>query len=694
MFCWFLQQARVEPMTKTAARVLASFGLVMCLTASVVACMGVDDSARAHRPPTAANPTVVAPTSDMSVSGPTPQPGRPGSGALTGAGPSPGTSSAPGTMPAAPSPAVGASAGKSGSATVPDSMAPLEQGNQTAPGFNMEASLQAFTSSVYPVLREHCGRCHSTDGTGQLPMHADVDPAIAHQFALTRVNLRQVPASRLVQRQGVEGHHCWSNDCKADSALMQQKVQQWADAVKPYLATSTLPVPDSPVTEEQVLQWIAQDKATIAASDAPFIKYASLHRLQNMTPTPTFDDMNTARAGISKILNSTARYASAIVNPVAIDPYNLVYRFDIRAYWGYRRPVSFFGAGQVTKDPTRATEIWNRVVQGNINADDLNSNNDTPIDSRAKDTPTFPNIAGFFPDYVDATQLGYTLSRPDVYNEIMSLPPNSALLESELGVDISKGTGSWTFVTVDDAITINKRMLLRAPIRDGFFWKGVDPFAQSPFIFYDRPVPEMDGFSLVKTTPVFASDGTYSQSNGLTTDKDGNLVGGPQAQASEMIYSLPNGLQGYMVGGAVNQIRVDAFPFIVVDPRRGGPLPNGPLPFRFGAGAEQRLLIPASCMSCHVDGMNRTNDNMRPYIDANPGKFDAATVDEVKALFPGTAWVRDTIEKDREPFAKAMAQIRGGMIVGIADKSVYVEPIMYLFEHAQTIFNYKPTASN
>ena len=572
-------------------------------------------------------------------------------------------------------------------------MAPLEQGNHTAPGFNMDASLQAFNTSVYPLLRERCSKCHSVEGTGQLPMHAHADPAIAHQFALTRVNLRQVPASRLVQRQGIEGHHCWSTDCKADSAQMLQKVQQWADAVKPYLATSTLALPPGPVTDGQVLEWIAADRATIAPADAPFIKYASLHRLQNRMPPPTFDDMNTARAGISKILNSTARYAPAIVNPVAIDRYNLVYRFDIRVYWGYRRALSFFGSGMLSQDPKRATEIWDRVTKGNINADDLNLNNDTPVNSRAKDTPTFPNIAGFFPEYVDATQLGYTLSRPDVYNEIMSLPGNSALLESELGVDISKGVGSWKFITVDDAITINKRMLLRAPIRDGYFWKGVDPFAQSPFIFYDRPVPEMDGFSLVKTTPVFDSGGNYSEQYGITTDDKGALVGGPQAQASEMIFSLPNGLQGYMIGGAANQIRVDAFPFIVVDPRRGGILPDA-FPFRLGAGGDQRLLTPASCMSCHVDGMNRTSDNMRPYIDANPGKFDAATVEQVKAVYPGTDWARTTIEQDREPYAKAMAQVRGSMIVGIEDKSLYVEPIMFLFENAQILFNYQPTASN
>jgi hypothetical protein len=336
------------------------------------------------------------------------------------------------------------------------------------------------------------------------------------------------------------------------------------------------------------------------------------------------------------------------------------------------------------------------VLKGNYNADDQTAgpntfaNKDTPTNSMAKMTPTFPNIAGFYPDYVDAAQLGYTLSRPDVYADVMSLGTLSPGLEASLGVK-QQGIDTWKFITVDDAITINKRMLLRTDTPQGYFWKGVDPFGQSPFIFYDRPIPEMDGFSLVKTTPVFAADGSYRMDNGLSVDANGNLTGGPQAQASEMIFSLPNGLQGYFVGGAANQIRVDAFGFIVFDPRRGGPSPSG---FRIGPGSELRLVTPASCMSCHLDGMNRVVDDMITYVDANPTKFDAATVARVRALYPDTETIRAQIEKDRTIYAKAMDTIRTPMMVGMEDKTIYREPIEYLFLSAQKIFTYTPTASN
>jgi hypothetical protein len=572
----------------------------------------------------------------------------------------------------------------------PGSM-PSGPGLMGTPNFDGQSSLQVFEQTLYPILRQHCAMCHSEppEGRMQLPLHASSDPATAHMWALTKINLRQPEKSRLPQRQELEGHHCWS-DCKANSAEILQATHVWADAVRASLPVSTLMVHQGEVTEQEVLGWINADKSKLAPGDAQYIKYASLHRIQNSGATP--DDMNLARVGLSKILNSTSIGGPKIANPVAIDPYFLVYRFDTRDYWGFNN-----GGGA---NPSRANDIWARITKGNFNADDQTpgpntfANKDTPANSMAKDTPTFPNIAGFYPDYVDAAQLGYTLSRPDVYADIMQLGTISPPLEVSLGVKENM-VDDWKFVTVDDAITINHRMLLRQDTPFGYFWKGVDPFAQSPFIFYDRPIPEMDSFSLVKTTPVFGADGSYRMDNGIETDANGNLVGGVQAQASEMIFSLPNGMQGYFIGGGLNQIRVDAFPFIVFDPRRGGVDANSAVSgFRIGPGADLRLLTPASCMSCHMDGMNRTVDDMDTYINANPTKFDAATVARVRQLYFGNDGVKKQIEIDRDHYMKALQQILDNMIVGTTDKTVYFEPIEYLFESAQTIFDYQPSASN
>jgi hypothetical protein len=75
------------------------------------------------------------------------------------------------------------------------------------------------------------------------------------------------------------------------------------------------------------------DKAKIAAADREFIKYVSFHQLHNAGVSA--QNMNHARAGLSKTLNSTARWAPRIVNPVDVNGKGILYRFDIRDYWGY-----------------------------------------------------------------------------------------------------------------------------------------------------------------------------------------------------------------------------------------------------------------------------------------------------------------------------------------------------------------------
>jgi hypothetical protein len=45
--------------------------------------------------------------------------------------------------------------------------------------------------------------------------------------------------------------------------------------------------------------------------------------------------MNDARIGLSKALNSTARWAPRIVNPVDVNGKGILYKFDIRDDWGY-----------------------------------------------------------------------------------------------------------------------------------------------------------------------------------------------------------------------------------------------------------------------------------------------------------------------------------------------------------------------
>ena len=187
-----------------------------------------------------------------------------------------------------------------------------------AMGFDKTRSLEAFKSTVYPLLRANCSGCHSTQNTSgsgaQAPLHSDVDPNVAHEYALTRVNFREPVNSKLVVRMAIDRHNCFGGSCAEASKSMLAAVTAWRDAVADMIPEVPRGVEASKkVTEQQVIAWIAADKATIPAAKQPFVKYASLHTLHNAGVSA--QNLSHARVGLSKALNSSARWAPRVVNP-------------------------------------------------------------------------------------------------------------------------------------------------------------------------------------------------------------------------------------------------------------------------------------------------------------------------------------------------------------------------------------------
>src|SRR5690606_28595021 len=88
--------------------------------------------------------------------------------------------------------------------------------------FDKARSLAAFEETLYPHLRSSgCSGCHNSDNTSgsgaQAPLHADSDVALAHEYALTRVNFRDPENSKFVVRMRLDRHNCPGSSC-ADAA--------------------------------------------------------------------------------------------------------------------------------------------------------------------------------------------------------------------------------------------------------------------------------------------------------------------------------------------------------------------------------------------------------------------------------------------------------------------------------------------
>jgi hypothetical protein len=661
-------------------------------------------------------------------------------------------------------------------------------------GFDTARSLQAFQETLYPYLSKNsCSGCHNSKnktGSGaQAPLHTDQDVGLAHEYALTRVNFADPANSKLVVRMRIDRHHCPDSNCSGAANDMESAIKAWKKRIADMLpATPRLVPANVRIKDAEVEQWIAADRETLAAADRDYVVYTSMHELHNEGLSA--DELNIVRVALSKALNSVARWAPRVVNPVDVNGRGLLYKFDMRDYWGWNKGVSklLFGgsdddlafgrnkrdfrgepvtarvqgerynyARKVSRDPNLSKTIWERVLHGNVEG--AVTNGTIPAYIKGFHGKLSRNAAGEYIaprdfEWVETAQLIYTLTRPDVYNAIMMIPMYSDQLEDELGVDKSHGMDSYDYVVVFDSIAVDSRMLWRARLKDGgFMWKTWDIFSgqlskgdrsifdvykeagndiRAPWwanpipVFVDPRVDRRDNrtWSFIATlaqpvgTPPKGCDPqpNFSGIQGFSNCRHYTGTGGGQQSASEIIWSLPNGLQGYMLTGAFNQRRVDAFVNIVRDPRA---IPTAAddiatqtgFAFRKKSGGiggfnDPRLNVGSSCIGCHIDGLNRVNNNLRDWLDEDSPKMpkgpygadgwinNRKVVDRVKELYPPSSAIRPLVEQGRQNFLQSMASIKQGMMLG-TDKNVYVEPVIWTVEYVQRKkYRYPQTTSN
>jgi hypothetical protein len=97
-----------------------------------------------------------------------------------------------------------------------------------------------FSTTVYPLLEQHCSECHSSDSAlKQQPFFAEGPPSdadaveIAYEAAKSKINLDDPSISRFVVRLRNESHNCWTASCTNDANSMQAAIQQLSDAIVP-----------------------------------------------------------------------------------------------------------------------------------------------------------------------------------------------------------------------------------------------------------------------------------------------------------------------------------------------------------------------------------------------------------------------------------------------------------------------------
>jgi Concanavalin A-like lectin/glucanases superfamily len=107
--------------------------------------------------------------------------------------------------------------------------APADKDIANSKSFPADSSL--FASTVHPIVKEYCSRCHSEGAnTKQQPYFASEDPDVAYQAAKSKIRLDNPGASRLVQRLVIDSHNCW-DDCTANGAEMTAAITAFTNGI-------------------------------------------------------------------------------------------------------------------------------------------------------------------------------------------------------------------------------------------------------------------------------------------------------------------------------------------------------------------------------------------------------------------------------------------------------------------------------
>lgn len=391
---------------------------------------------------------------------------------------------------------------------------------------------------------------------------------------------------------------------------------------------------------EEVINTIRNDLLNtleISADARPFVRYFSLVHLYNYGWCD--DQIEVYRHGLYKLINSLSQDIK-IVQPVPIDENRLIFRIDLRDY-NWDRPVTEIDSQGVPGASHK--DVWELVVANDPYAIEFegDSANDVKV---ATNTKVFLLQADAFVEFS---------SQPPLYHDILGIPFTRKELEQQFGIDVE-------FNIIDEIKTDPDRVA-----RAAFHESGVsenhrvierhdfpDNSNRVYWISYDFATNAGDANVFVRPF----GNGEVAQE--LDPNAEDEFFDGFREAGSEIIFSLPNGMQGYMVVQADGH-RLDEAPIDIVQDKNAqdGIVRNG-----------------ISCMGCHSAGMINKEDDLRWEIDQGFGEadFNQDELDAIRALYPSRSDMNKLLKLDGDRFNFAVQN--SGVPAG-GDK----EPIITVF---------------
>ena len=396
------------------------------------------------------------------------------------------------------------------------------------------------------------------------------------------------------------------------------------------------------MSEEDLLGLVHADAAGMKSEDRKHKRYFSLTSIWNESaPVGTgaiaraeFDAevrtrTETCRVALAKLLNSLS-WAAEIAVPVQIDADGVVLRIDLRDFKGG------FGG-----EPWGEAE-WRMVCER------------YPYGRRLglKKERDLTEWLGTELPVVRADWFVFAASRPPLYHELLGLPGGDgkpgadAELERVLEVvddtDFHINIGGVARAGLLDGrsgVSLHNRLVERREktlvLIDGPDGDAIDRFQRErASSYYWRSYDFEDSIDAAN----LASHPLGPSSPGLPTEQRDYAFA---HKGGEIIFALPNGLQGYMVVDAAGR-RLDDAPASVVFDRESS------------AGVWGRMTNGISCIACHAGGIIPVRDGVRSAASA---VLPRAPSEVLERLYPTEAEMTRLQVADRERFRGAMRRI-------------------------------------
>ena len=442
----------------------------------------------------------------------------------------------------------------------------------------------ATALKVKEILKSRCYYCHGEDGAAEGGLNFILD---YDRLVATKHIVPEEPLNSGLYRKIV------LNDMPKDDEPLsddeKQLIKDWIAAGAP--SFNPKKAARAFINPGQVYDYLAEDILKQPEDARKYKRYFSIVHLYNAGTGE--DELETYRRGLSKLVNSLSQ-GDTIEVPQAVDAAKTIYRVDIRHYkW--------------------ESESWDQIGE------------EFPY-KIAYEFDTYETVVRETQALVPIVNTDWFVTAaaiPPLYHDLLEMPETAEELEFLFGINVELNIERGRVVRAGfnrSGVSGNNRIIERHRSLDGPYWKSYD-------------FGEVDGAASERN--IFERPVGPGRNDGFKHD------------GGELIFTLPNGLQAYMLVDGEGK-RIDKGPIdIVQDDKR----------------PDRQVVNGLSCMTCHARGIIVKQDQIRPTVIANKLAYEQGFGEEglehILEIYPGQEELDRLFKQDRDRFAAAVQETGG-----------------------------------